>query len=170
MLEGGTLKIIDRKKDLVKLQGGEYVSLNKIEGVIKLMPFVDNCCVVADPSKNNCVCLICPNVKKVIELLENDSTVDQADVEHLKNISGNNEKAKELAAVLEKNKKFVEKLSKETINYSLKQGLERFEVPTAFKFVEEVWLPDTGLVTDSLKLKRKEVEKFYKKDIEKLYN
>ena len=37
MLPGGNLKIIDRKKDLVKLQGGEYVSLNKVESILKLV-------------------------------------------------------------------------------------------------------------------------------------
>ena len=37
MLPDGNLKIIDRKKDLVKLQGGEYVSLNKVESVLKLV-------------------------------------------------------------------------------------------------------------------------------------
>ena len=37
MLPGGNLKIIDRKKDLVKLQGGEYISLNKVESLLKLV-------------------------------------------------------------------------------------------------------------------------------------
>ena len=37
MLPDGNLKIIDRKKDLIKLSGGEYVSLNKVESVLKLV-------------------------------------------------------------------------------------------------------------------------------------
>ena len=34
--EDGTIKIIDRKKDLVKLQFGEYVSLGKVESMLKV--------------------------------------------------------------------------------------------------------------------------------------
>ena len=47
--------------------------------------------------------------------------------------------------------------------------MERFEIPAKVKFVEEIWLPDTGLVTDSLKLKRKAIEKFYATQIDELY-
>ena len=38
------------------------------------------------------------------------------------------------------------------------------------KLVEEVWLPETGLVTDSFKLKRKAIENFYAKEIKSFYN
>ena len=45
MEETGSIRIIDRKKDLVKLQYGEYVSLGKVESVLKTCPLVDNICV-----------------------------------------------------------------------------------------------------------------------------
>ena len=40
MMPDGTIRIIDRMKDLVKLQGGEYVSLGKVEAVLKGCPVV----------------------------------------------------------------------------------------------------------------------------------
>lgn len=38
----------DRKKDLVKLQAGEYVSLGKVEAILKNCPYVDNICAYAN--------------------------------------------------------------------------------------------------------------------------
>lgn len=38
----------DRKKDLVKLQAGEYVSLGKVEAVLKNCPLIDNICAYAN--------------------------------------------------------------------------------------------------------------------------
>ena len=157
MLPNGNLKLVDRKKDLVKLSGGEYVSLNKIESVVKLLPFIDNCCVVADSLKSFCVLLACPNIKKVSEYIKEDAK------------SSGGEEVTDVFAYLDTHPKLVEKLTKEMLAHCLERSCDRFEVPTKIGFVKEIWLPDTGLVTDSLKLKRKEIEKFYKSNIELLY-
>lgn len=55
------LKIIDRKKDLVKLQYGEYVSLGKVESELKTCSLIDNVCIYADPTKLFPVALVVPN-------------------------------------------------------------------------------------------------------------
>lgn len=52
---------VDRKKDLVKLQFGEYVSLGKIEAELKTCPIVENICVYGDSYKTFTVALIVPN-------------------------------------------------------------------------------------------------------------
>lgn len=39
---------VDRKKDLVKLQAGEYVSLGKVESVLKSSTLIDNICAFAN--------------------------------------------------------------------------------------------------------------------------
>jgi len=57
----GCLKLIDRKKDLVKLQLGEYVSLGKVEARLKTHPLVENICVYGDPYKKFTVGLIVPS-------------------------------------------------------------------------------------------------------------
>ena len=59
--ENGALMIVDRKKDLVKLQMGEYVSLGKVENALKLHPVVENVCVFASPLKTTTVALIVPD-------------------------------------------------------------------------------------------------------------
>lgn len=47
--------------------------------------------------------------------------------------------------------------------------MERFERPQKVYIVEEAWTPETGLVTDALKLKRKAIENKYQSIIEQLY-
>ena len=48
-------------------------------------------------------------------------------------------------------------------------GLPRQEIPAKMKLVQESWITDSGLVTDSFKLKRKAIDSFYGKEIEQLY-
>ena len=63
-------RIIDRKKDLVKLQGGEYVSYGKVESVLKTHGLVENICLYADPSKDFTVAVIVPSLTYMNETLE----------------------------------------------------------------------------------------------------
>lgn len=62
------IKNIDRKKDLVKLQAGEYVSLGKVEAELKTCPIVENICVYGDPTKQFTVALVVPNQNHLEEL------------------------------------------------------------------------------------------------------
>lgn len=48
-------------------------------------------------------------------------------------------------------------------------NLERFEIPIKVRLSPEPWTPETGLVTDAFKLKRKELKNHYLKDIERMY-
>jgi len=57
--------LLDRKKDLVKLQAGDYVSLAKVETSLKLCPIIDNLCLYADSSKMFTVALVVPNRKNL---------------------------------------------------------------------------------------------------------
>lgn len=158
MCSNGNLKIIDRKKDLVKLRNGEYLSLNKVESVLKLMSFVSNCCIITDLSMPYCICLISPDVRKLYEYLvphrDENKKIEQIE--------------REVFQLLEcQNNDF---LNKDINVHCKKQGLQSFEIPKKIFVVKETWLPDTGLVTDSLKLKRKAIENFYKSEIKRLFS
>ena len=170
MHPNGNLKIIDRKKDLVKLSGGEYLSLNKVESVVKLLPVVDNCCVVAQPGKSDCIVLICPNYKKVIDYLAENNKTKRDEIEsHLELQKSINEKFYELKKMLDNSPHIISRFLKELTDHCLKQNIHRFEIPTKQIFVKEIWTPDTGLVTDSLKLKRRALEKYYDTEISAVY-
>lgn len=63
--------LADRKKDLVKLQLGEYVSLGKVESELKTCPVVENICVYGDANKAYTVALVVPNHHYLEEIASN---------------------------------------------------------------------------------------------------
>jgi long-chain acyl-CoA synthetase len=64
------VKIIDRKKDLLKLQAGEYVSLGKVESNIKINPLLDNICVYGSSQANYGMLLLMNPPDHVVHLPE----------------------------------------------------------------------------------------------------
>jgi len=151
MLPNGTIKIIDRKKDLVKLQGGEYVSLGKVESLLKLHSGVENVCVFAQPTKDHCVALVIPA----------QSWLDMA-IEKL----GKKGFSREEACL---DRDIIEDLTVSLSKHALSHKLQKFEIPRNLYLVAEPWTPESGLITAAFKLKRKSLENAYQDDIAELY-
>lgn len=80
--ENGTLSIIDRKKNLVKLSNGEYIALEKLESVYKTCLFVNNICVYGDSFQPKPVALVVPAEAKIRKLAE-EKGLEEKDFEKL---------------------------------------------------------------------------------------
>lgn len=93
-LPNGNLKIIDRKKDLVKLQNGEYVSLGKVESTLKSNPFTDNFCVYANSNYNYIVALGPANEQAIKQLAQ--QLVDEWARRHSPSMAARSEERKGL--------------------------------------------------------------------------
>merc|ERR1711892_242002 len=138
--EDGNIRLIDRKKDLVKLQLGEYVSLGKVEAQMKTNPLVDNICVYADSKKTHTVALIVPIRDSLEKLVKNPSNTEIPFADLCKDPDVMQEVLKKLTA------------------HGKGNGLEKFEIPTVITLCPDVWLPESGLVTAAFKLKRKALQ------------
>ncbi len=58
---------------MIKLRGGEYVSLTKVETAISKSSIVENCCLCASSSAEHTVALISPKPKEMeVSLLTSD--------------------------------------------------------------------------------------------------
>uniref|UniRef100_A0A8C1GSM3 long-chain-fatty-acid--CoA ligase n=1 Tax=Cyprinus carpio TaxID=7962 RepID=A0A8C1GSM3_CYPCA len=150
MHSDGCLQIVDRKKDLVKLQAGEYVSLGKVESALKNCSLVDNICAYANSDQNYVISFIVPNQKKLTALASQ------------KGIEGTWEEICN-HPVMER------EVLREIKEVATSIKLQRFEIPVMVHLSPEPWTPETGLVTDAFKLKRKELKNHYLNDIERMY-
>uniref|UniRef100_A0A0N5CC14 long-chain-fatty-acid--CoA ligase n=1 Tax=Strongyloides papillosus TaxID=174720 RepID=A0A0N5CC14_STREA len=148
--DDGSIKIIDRKKDLVKTSHGEYISLGKVESNLITHFLVDNICVVVDPEKSYVVALIVPNQKHLTKLAE-DLGITGKSWEDI----CSNDRVKDA-------------IVKELKDYG-KRSLEKFEIPSKVFLCHEPWTSVNGLLTEALKLKRNPIHKKYKKEINEMY-
>ncbi|KAK4429221.1 Long chain acyl-CoA synthetase 8 [Sesamum alatum] len=147
----GCLEIIDRKKDIVKLQHGEYVSLGKVEAALVSSKYVDNIMVYADPYHNFCVALVVP-ARQTLEGWANESGIKYNDFP-------------ELCEKAEAKNEVQQSLVKE----AKAAKLEKFEIPAKIQLLPDPWTPESGLVTAALKLKREQLKAKFKDELDKLY-
>ncbi|KOM51396.1 hypothetical protein LR48_Vigan09g005500 [Vigna angularis] len=147
----GCLEIIDRKKDIVKLQHGEYISLGKVEAALSSCDYADNMMVYADPFHNYCVALVVAS-QQSLEKWAQQAGIDYRDFPDLCNKP---QTVKEVLHAISK------------VGKSAK--LEKSEIPAKIKLLADPWTPESGLVTAALKIKREQLKAKFKDDLLKLY-
>lgn len=151
--DDGFLFITGRFKEEYKLANGKYVHPDTIEREMKILPWVLNAVVTGAGHEYN-VGLIVPDMnvlKRVAE--EMNLSVDPKDLFDSANSEG---------------RKFKELLTAEVQNH-LKKIVGSYEIPRKFEFIMEDFTLDNGMLTQTMKLKRRVVMEKYGDRLESLY-
>ena len=141
-MEGNSLKITDRKKDILVLGNGKNVAPQPIENLIRESKFIGEAVVLGD-GMDYCIALILPNKEAIRAELG----------------LGEDAKMAELPEVRELLKKDIDKTNKKVAN---------FEMVKKWAIIEDPFTIDNGLLTPTLKVKRKQVKEKYASLIESL--
>ncbi len=134
-MEGAALKITDRKKDLIVLGNGKNVAPQPIENLIRESKLISEAVVLGD-GMDYCVALILPNAEAVraeLGLAEDAHLAERPEVRDLL-------------------KKEIDKTNKRVAN---------FEMVKKWAMIEEPFTIENGLLTPTLKVKRKQVKEKY---------
>lgn len=121
----GHLRVFDRVKNLVKMQGGEYIALEKLEAVYRGAQSVANVMVHADPEYSRPIAIIFPNEKVLTE--------------KAKDLGINEENLHEMHT----NKKVVSHVLKELQGLAKRSGLAGMEIVSGVVISDQEWTPDS---------------------------
>jgi long-chain acyl-CoA synthetase len=146
--EDGYLFITGRIKEQYKLVNGKYVFPNALEEEIKLLPEVETVMVYGDGRDYN-VALVVPDFE-VLEKYAGENNFP-GDPEAL---AGNPD---------------VQKMISGAIADGLKGKFGGYEIPRKFLFMSETFSSENGMLTQTMKLKRRNVLERYMPEIESLY-
>ncbi|ESK92838.1 long-chain-fatty-acid- -ligase [Moniliophthora roreri MCA 2997] len=148
----GTLSLIDRVKNLVKLQGGEYIALERLESTYKACNLVGNICVHASQDAKQPMAIIIPHeahLRHSLDAAGLDSSASLADLCH-------DPKVKSLVL-------------KECNVVGKKSGFKPMEILQAVILTPDEWTPESGLVTAAQKIQRKKIADTFKEEIDEVY-
>ena len=148
MVEGIYLKIKERKNEIFKTSGGKYVAPQVMENKIRESSFIENIMIFGENRKFPAA-IVAPN----FEQLTSWAKYKQIAFENNNDLIHN-------PIVLARIARDIEELS---------EGFDHSAKIKKFFLAPKPWTPESGFLTPTMKLKRKVIEKKYKKPIEKLY-
>ena len=150
---GNAIKIVDRVKNIFKLQQGEYISPEKIENILMGSKYVDQIFIYGDSLQNYLIAFVYPNKREIINLLKTMN----------KDVDENNYKT----YLDEDNIK--NEVIKDIDIYGRKNDLKGFELPKKIHLCKEPFSIESQIITPTLKIRRHQAKKFFAKEINKLY-
>jgi long-chain acyl-CoA synthetase len=146
--EDGFLWITGRIKEQYKLSNGKYVFPAVIEEEIKLLPSVANATIYGDGKPYN-VCMVIPDFEVAARWAgKNNASARPED--------------------LVSNKAFTDMVENE-ITQHLRKTFGGYEIPKKFLFLKDDFTVENRMLTQTMKLKRREVIKNYQEEIEQMY-
>ncbi|XP_030918541.1 long-chain-fatty-acid--CoA ligase 5 isoform X2 [Geospiza fortis] len=150
-LPNGTLKIIDRKKNIFKLAQGEYIAPEKIENVYIRSAPVAQVFVHGESLRSFLIGIVVPDAEMLPEFAAKLG------------VKGSFEE-------LCKNPVMKKAILDDMIQLGREAGLKSFEQVKDLYIHTELFSVENGLLTPTLKAKRGDVVKFFQKEIEVLYS
>ncbi|XP_062074556.1 long chain acyl-CoA synthetase 4-like [Humulus lupulus] len=146
----GSLKIIDRKKNIFKLSQGEYVAVENLENIYGLVSDIDSIWIYGSSFESFLVAVINPN-QQALERWAQEN-----------NISGDFKSLCENARAKEYIMGELNKIGKE-------KKLKGFEFVRAVHLDPEAFDMERDLITPTYKKKRPQLLKYYKNVIDNMY-
>ena len=146
----GFLKITGRKKEIFKTSGGKYVSPVLIENEMKQSRFIEQLLVIGEGQKMPAA-LIQPNFEFIKEWAKRKEFELSDDPKKII-----------------KNEKVIARIAEEVEEKN--QIFGKWERVKKFELTPDVWSIDNGLITPTLKPKRKLIIKKYKDLYDKIYS
>lgn len=144
----GYIKITDRKKSLFKTSGGKYIAPAVIENLLMTLPFMEQIIAIGN-ERMYVSSLIVPNKDEIIKIAKS-LELETSDY-----------------MLLLQNEKLLKHIEKK-IN-EVQKNLSTYEKVRRITLLENPFTIESGEMTPTLKLKRKEIEKKYSDVIEKMY-
>ena len=152
---GNCFKIVDRVKNIFKLQQGEYVSPEKIENIYSNCKYIEQIFVTGNSLKSYLVCIVYPKFGDVIEFLKNKG-IEGVNKDNCKNYFENEELKNDIINIMDK--------------FGREKNLMGFELPKKVYLVKEPFSIENEIMTPTMKLRRHFAKKFFEKEINKLYS
>ena len=151
---GNAMRIVDRVKNIFKLQQGEYISPEKVEAIYENCKYIEQIFVYGNSLKNYLVCVVHPKIDDIVNYFQTKG-INNVDKNNCKDYFDNEDLKTEII--------------KEMDTFGRKNGLKGFELPKKIYLFKDKFSVENKIITPTMKIKRHVAKKIFEEEINKMY-